>query len=213
MLIRKLVSSYMRKNNYDGKFIVFEGLDGSGQSTQAELLKNYLIERGREVLLTKEPTRDSEFSKELRAALNKEVKIDEVRLQELFAKDRKWHLENVILPALEEGKFVICDRYFFSSFAYGAAEGLDFEWLVNLNDEFLLPDLTIILNASPEICVERIKSRGRKTTLFEEKEKLEKVWQIYQKFPERFENVMILDGERTILEIFEDIKKLVTDKL
>jgi dTMP kinase len=219
----------MKNNCYPGTFIVIEGLDGSGQSTQAGLLKDFLvhaksarsakasrnadapmrIKKGYQVVLTKEPTLDSRAGKKIRQVLDKKEKISPKKLQELFAEDRKEHLENVITPALKEGKIVISDRYFFSSFAYGTADGLDLEWLIKLNDEFLLPDLIFILKVSPKECMRRIKKRNKNRTLFEEKEKLEKVWQVYQILSKRFKNVRVIDGEKSIKEVFSQIKKIV----
>ncbi|MBU0476782.1 dTMP kinase [Patescibacteria group bacterium] len=203
----------MLKNNYSGKFIVFDGLDGSGQSTQAEFLRDFLIKKGYQVILTKEPTLDSEAGKRLRKILDKKEKISSKELQELFAKDRKEHLENLIIPALKEGKVVISDRYFFSSFAFGSSSGLDLEWLIKINDEFLLPDLTFILKVSPEVCISRIIKRKKERTLFEEKQKLEKVWQIYKILPSRFKNIYIIGGERPIKEISNEIKEIINNKL
>lgn len=202
----------MLKNTNKGKFVVFEGLDGSGQTSQTGPLKDFLEEKGYDVLVTKEPTLKSEAGKKLRKALDKEIEITSKELQQLFTQDRKEHLENTIIPTLKQGTTVICDRYFFSSFAYGTAEGLDLEWLININDSFLMPDITFLLKVSPEICVQRIADRGRKITLFEKKEKLEKVWQVYKTLPERFENIYIIDGEKSIEQVFENIKKIIIDK-
>jgi dTMP kinase len=199
----------MQKNTCQGKFIVIEGLDGSGQSTQAGLLRDFLIREGFEVILTKEPTLNSEAGKKIRKILDKELGVNPKELQELFTQDRKEHLENKILPALREGKVVISDRYFFSTFAYGVADGLDLDWLIKINNEFLLPDLTFILKVSPEVCIQRIERRGEKIKLFEKKEKLEKVWQTYEILPKRFENVYMIEGEKSIEEVFSQIKKVV----
>jgi len=199
----------MRENRYSGKLIVFEGLDGSGQSTQAEFLKDFLKEKGYKVILTKEPTLDSQAGKEIKGVLEKKKKISPKELQELFAKDRKEHLKTLIIPALEQGKVVISDRYFFSSFAYGQASGLDLNWLIKINNEFLLPDITFFLAVSPKVCLERIKKRKKERTLFEEKEKLEKVYRNYQKIAKKFPNVKIINGEKPIKEVFEKIKGLV----
>jgi len=204
----------MIKNPHPGKFIVIEGLDGSGQSTQAELLRDFLAERGHDVVLTKEPTKDSEAAKKIHQALEKkDTGVEPRHLQELFAQDRGEHLEKLITPALKEGKIVISDRYFFSSFAYGAASGVELEKLIELNERFLLPELIIVLKVRPEVCMVRIGKRGEPQTFFEEKEKLAKVWQVYEVLPKRFENVYIINGEKPIEEVFEDIKNLVHSKL
>ena len=203
----------MIKNPYLGKFIAFEGLDGSGQSTQAGLLTDFLVEKGLEVVLTKEPTRNSEAGKKIRQVLDKNTRVEPGYLQELFTQDRKEHLDKLIIPSLEENKIVISDRYFFSTFAYGVSDGLDLEWLIKNNSEFLVPDLTVILKVRPEVCLERIEKRGNAKTLFEETKKLEKVWQTYAILPKRIKNVYIIEGERPIDEIFEDIKSQVRSKL
>jgi dTMP kinase len=203
----------MIKNPYPGKFIVFEGLDGSGQTTQSSLLRNFLVSRGKEVVSVKEPTQDSEAGKKIRQVLRGKIKMEPAKLQELFTQDRKEHLEKTIIPSLKEGKFVISDRYFFSTFAYGASEGVDLNWLIKKNEDFLLPDLAIILKVSPETCISRIEKRGKPKTFFEEKSKLAKVWKIYKLFPEMFENVMIIGEEGPIEETHKKIKKIVLDKI
>jgi len=203
----------MKNNFYPGKFIVFDGLDGSGQSTQAALLKEFLIQKGYQVVLTKEPTLDSEAGKKIRQALDKIIEVEPQSLQELFTQDRKEHLEKLVIPALQQNKIVISDRYFFSTFAYGVSDGLDLDWLIKINDEFLLPDLTFLLKVSPETCLKRIEKRGSAKTLFEEVKKLEKVWQTYEILPSRIENAYIIDGEKSIEEVFEQIKDLARSKL
>lgn len=172
----------MKKNNFPGKFIVFEGLDGSGQTTQVNLLSSFLEKEGYEVIKTKEPTLTSKAGKKIEKVLSKKEKISSKKLQELFAEDRKEHLKKEIIPALKEGKAVICDRYFFSSFAYGHFSGISLDWLFKINRDFIMPDIVFFLNTKPETCVKRIAQRGSLVTLFEKKEKLEKVYSIYQLF-------------------------------
>ena len=134
-------------------------------------------------------------------------------MQQFFAQDRKEHLEKVIIPALKKDKIVISDRYFFSTLAFGAAEGLSLNYLIKIKNKFLVPDLTFILKVRPEICLQRIKKRGTERTLFEEKEKLEKVWQIYKFLPKKFKNIYIIEDEKPINEVFSQIKKTVHSKL
>lgn len=203
----------MIKNTYLGKFIVFEGLDGSGQSTQAGLLKDYLLEEGKEVILTKEPTFDSDAGKKIKEILSEKDAIHPGELQKLFTEDRKEHLENLIVPALEVGKIVISDRYFFSTFAYGVSDGLNLEELIKMNNNFLLPDITIFLKVRPKVCIERIEKRGEQIKLFEKNEKLGRVWQTYEILPNRFENIYTIDGERPIDRISQEIIEIVNNKL
>lgn len=203
----------MEINRSKGKFIVLEGLDGSGQSTQVELLKNFLTEKGIKVLATKEPTIQSEAGRKIKSILEQKEKIDSAELQKLFAQDRKEHLEKLIIPALQRGEFVISDRYFFSTFAYGVSDGLDLDWLIKINDDFLLPDVIIVLRVKPGVCIKRIESRGTEKTLFEKEQKLAKVWETYEILPSRFKNSIIIDGERTIPEVFEDTRKIIIEKI
>lgn len=203
----------MLKNTHPGKFIVIEGLDGSGKSAQVDLAIEYLKQKGKDIVVTREPTVESESGRKIKQALKKEIVVEPLELQGLYVQDRKEHLENKVIPALKEGKFVVSSRYAFSTFSYGHSDGLDVDLLVKMNDNFLLPDLTIVVDVSPESCVQRIESRGEQKELFEQKEKLTKVNEIYKKIPVMFENVVAVDGERPIPEVFEEIKKIINNKL
>src|SRR3989304_1252387 len=104
-----------------GKFYVFEGLDGSGLTTQAALLRNYFLSKGKEAVLTKEPT-DGLIGGIIKAPLRDEWKTNPLALQMLFAADRAHHLTTEIEPALKKGKNVISDRYVLSNIAYGSID-------------------------------------------------------------------------------------------
>jgi len=199
----------MIKNTYPGKFIVIEGLDGSGKSSQVDLLVDFLKESGKEVILTREPTMDSEAGRKVKQVLKGEIIMEPLELQALYVQDRKEHLENKVIPALKEGKFVISSRYAFSTFAYGASDGLDLYLLVKMNENFLLPDSIIIINVLPEHCIARIEGRGEAKEHFEKLEKLTKVNELYQKLPGMFSNATMIDGERPIEEVFVDVKSIV----
>ena len=199
----------MEKNPYPGKFIVFEGLDGSGQTTQSSILEKYTAGMGIKTILTKEPTKESAAGMEIREVLGHKKEISPEELQKLFAEDRKEHLKKTIIPALKEGNAVISDRYFFSSLAFGSLE-CDLEWLISINNNFLLPDATFVLMVKPETSVERISKRGLETTLFEKLDKLRKVAENYRKFEGRFENLFFIDGDRPIEEIHKEIAEKVT---
>lgn len=194
----------------NARFIVFDSLDGSGQSTQIKLLEEYLKGRGYDVLITKEPSFGSVAGDRIREVLAHKVEMDPKELQKLFVEDRREHIEKVIIPALKTGKVVISDRYFFSTFAFGAKDA-DLEWLIDLNKEYIMPDITFILKVRPEICVERIQKRGAGVQLFEKTEILKRVWAVYEKMPERFNgrNIYILDGEKAIEYISKEVIALV----
>ena len=200
----------MEKNTYSGKFIVFEGLDGSGQSTQVRLLGEFLENKGYSVLKTKEPTIDSEAGKKIRRVLEEKEKISPKELQGLFAEDRKEHLKNLIIPALKDNKIVISDRYFFTSFSYSRTLNLPYQWLKEINNEFLLPDLVFFLDVKAETCLERIKNRGEGEELFEKKEFLEQSYQNFKKTFEEFRNqckIYFIDGEKSIEKVFTEVKE------
>ena len=148
-----------------GKFIVFEGTDGSGKSTQMKMLGKYLKAKGISVYGTHEPT-DSPFGALLRACLTGRVETDERAIAALFAADRIDHITNSvngIMKKLEEGTTVLCDRYYFSSFAYNGGF-VPLEWVIELNKpalNLLRPDLTAFLDLPAEERLKRVPRRGR----------------------------------------------------
>jgi dTMP kinase len=198
----------MKKNPYKGKFIVFDSLDGAGNSTQVKLLADYLNKIGKKTYITKEPT-SGLIGGLIKSQLTGDWKSSQVCLQLLFSADRAYHLEKEVIPLLKRGINVISDRYFFSTMAYGNLEINDLDWLIEINKKFLLPDLTFFLKVSPKTCIQRIKKDRFEITLFEREKILEKVWQNYQKLSKRFKNVYIIDGEREIEKIFKEIKSIV----
>ena len=209
----------MEKNTYPGKFIAFEGLDGSGSTTQASKLRSFLNESQEKFVLgkpqahlTKEPTNNI-VGGLIRGQLTGDWKTQPECLQLLFSADRAHHLEKEIIPLLEKGTTVITDRYFLSTVAFGGLEIEDMDWLIEINKPFILPDITFLIKVSPKICLERIKGDRFHIELFEKEDALSKVWQNYEKLAKRFENVYIIDGERPVEEVFEEIKNLVHSKL
>lgn len=201
----------MKKNPYSGKFIVIEGLDGSGQTTQANLLGCFLRGQGYKVVLTKEPTKDNKFGKKVDDVLHHRAKVSPLELQELFTKDRAWHLENVVEPALKRGEFVVSDRYFFSTFAFGGIN-LEIEELIKMNNNYLIPDVTIFLDVKAKTCVERISKRGEEIAFFEKQKKLEKVYKNYKLLSKKFP-INIVNSERKIEEVAKEIQKVVAKNI
>ncbi|MGC9059310.1 MAG: dTMP kinase [Candidatus Aenigmatarchaeota archaeon] len=190
-----------------GKFIVFEGIDGAGLTTQANLLENYLKSKGYDVILTKEPTNNL-IGGLIRAALKKEWITSNKTLQLLFSADRAHHLEREIIPALEKGKIVISDRYFLSTIAYGMIE-VEKDWLKALNSKFLIPDIIFILDLPVEIALERIGKSRFGFELFEERGKLEKIRRNFIELSKEYNNCFIIDASKSIEEVHENIKKIV----
>ncbi|MFH1894932.1 MAG: dTMP kinase [Patescibacteria group bacterium] len=198
----------MKKNPYSGKFIVLEGLDGSGISTQAELLFEYLKKQGKKVYLTSEPTR-SLIGGLIASQISNHWQSSPECLQLLFTADRAYHLEKEIVPLLKKGITVICVRYILSTLAYGNSEIDGGKWLAEINKKFILPDITFLLMVSPKICIKRIKKERFHEELFEKEEKLNKVYKNYLKFAKNFKNVYFINGGKTIKEVSEEVKKYI----
>ena len=197
-----------------GKFIVFEGLDGSGKTTQAERLKQYMEAKGRTVLFTHEPTEDSEAGKRIRRVLqHKEAFPTPEEFQLLYVEDRKSHTRDVILPALEKGIDVIGDRYFLSTVAFGTIGGCDVEWLHEINAEFPRPDVTFIIDTDPAVCLERLGKRGEGLEYFERQARFGKAQETYRLMPARHENVYLINGDASLEEVWNNVKSLSAGKI
>lgn len=186
--------------------MVIEGLDGSGKSTQAKLIKEYIEKLGRQCLLTKEPTDWSEPGKKARAIIQKQIKTSPENLQKFMAQDREEHLRKEIAPNLKKGINVISDRYFFSTIAYGSLDCSP-KWLKNLNSGFPIPDITLFIDTNTKTCIKRLESRGKKLDLFETEQKLKKIRLAYLEMAENYGNFKIVDGNGTIQNVFKLVKK------
>jgi len=169
------------KSQYPGFFLVIEGIDGSGKSTLANNLYLALKKMGKDCLLTFEPTK-GKWGLMLRQSFTAASRLSPKEELALFRKDRQEHLKKVILPALKDGRIVICDRYFFSTAAYQGARGLDPQKI--LKDCMSLsiePDLCILLEIDPKEAVKRIReNRKEKENNFEQLDYLIKVAEIYR---------------------------------
>ncbi len=198
-----------------GMFIVLEGLDGSGTSTQCDLLKNYLTIKGLKVLVTKEPTNNL-IGGLIRGVLTKDWSINPEGLQLLFCADRAHHLEKEIIPALEKGTTVICDRYLFSTLAFGALD-CDLEWLKLLNQNFLLPDLAFVLDVDPSLSVQRMSQSRERFELFEEEQKLQRVSENYKLLVQQYSQLTIINGQRekeaVLIDIVGKVEELLANKI
>lgn len=204
----------MKLNPYKGKFIVFEGLDGSGSSTQTGLLSHQLKQNSKEtknIQLTREPS-DSLIGGLIRSQIRGDWESSTNCLQLLFSADRAYHLEKQVIPWLKEGITVISDRYFLSTIAYGTVETGQFEWFKELNRHFILPDLTILIDTDPKECLKRIQTSRPHAELYEKEKTLTEVRKVYQKLAGEFKNVETIDGNRAKDKVFEDVKELVNGR-
>lgn len=198
----------MLKNPYKGKLIVLEGLDGSGSTTQSQLLYQFFMEQKIPVHATKEPT-NYLIGGLIRSWLSGDWSSSPVCLQLLFTADRAHHLEKEVIPLLEKGVHVITDRYILSTLAFGSLEIPDDRWLVEINKHFLAPDLTILLRVPAKVCIQRIGASRHHLELFEKEKELEKVWGNYLNFAKLFPNVAVVDGEQSKEQIFSEIKSVL----
>jgi dTMP kinase len=183
-----------------GIFIVIEGLDGSGKTTQATLLAKKLSQSYK-VILTAEPSqcKIGTFIREGCLYEDKRLPIEAEAL--LFAADRFEHMQKEIKPALDEGKLVICDRYVYSSLAYQGSAGLSLDWIKTINARALQPDFSVFIDVAPERVLERLQ---RKKSVMETLETQQKVRAVYLKFFEKGELVRV-DGDKP--------KEVVADEL
>ena len=159
-------------------FIVLEGIDGTGKSTQAKRLAEYFTTIGRTVTLSREPT-DGPWGTLLRSSANTGRLSPEEEL-ETFLKDRRQHVAEKIAPALAAGHLVILDRYYFSTMAYQGSRGFDPQKIRDDNEIFApVPDLLLILDLDVKTALLRIGSRGDTANEFEQHSNLERCRQIF----------------------------------
>jgi len=198
----------------DGVFVVFEGLDGAGTTTQARLASEFVAEEtDRESHRTAEPS-EGPVGSQIRRALAGDLDLDPAALALLFAADRLDHLDREVEPRLAEGAVVCCDRYALSSFAYQRAEAdLDPAWLRSINDRARAPDLTIFLDVPPEVCAERLAADERGGERFEDLSTLRAVEAAYRETVaaerDAGHDVRVVDGTATT----EDVARTVTDHM
>ncbi len=198
-------------------FIVFEGIDGSGTSTQLKLLK----QNNPDFEITAEPT-STETGKFLRRMLGGEFKVDEKTNAYLFAADRCQHLygEGGIIELTKKGKIVVSDRYFFSSMAYQSATcGIELPAL--LNSPFPLPQILFYFVIDPEISLSRVTARNEKKEIYEKIELQRKIADMYEKVISSYEKdsennhmkVVRIDATKSIEEIEHIINETIKNEI
>ena len=192
--------------NDKGLFIVFEGIDGGGKSTQIKMLAEYFKDKGYQVEFHMEPTEGSVGSLLWTYMRSKDRSFSPETEALLFAADRIEH-GKTIKQSLEEGKVVISDRYLHSSLAYQGAAGVDPNWMQSLNKHALKPNLVILLDIDPERSLKRVSDRAK--TVFEETEYLKKVRAEYLRYAEAGE-LEIVDATQPIDDVHAEILGLIT---
>lgn len=182
-------------------FIVIDGPDGCGKTTLAKALVEHINSRGIEAIYTFEPTLDNQFGRKIRELLKKSEIEDVDLFANLFVCDRRYHIEKLIKPNLDRKKWVICDRYKYSALAYQQLQGLDTQYLIDSNSEFLIPDfIFILLPDDVNTLLQRINQRNAKMEYFEKKSYLDNVVKLYNKLLNYFpnENIIFLNAEHSI---------------
>jgi len=189
------------------KFIVIEGPDGSGTTRQSALLTERLRKGGETVVLTAEPT-ESTIGQEIRDILHRDSMPSPDAIQLLFCADRANHVATIIEPALKRGHTVVCDRYALSTIVYGTTQGVDSEWLEEINDAFPKPDITFITLPPFEVCMERI-NRRRKTDQFEMENFQRRVYEQYKSIEDP--SVFFVDTSGPKKEVADTIEQKVRE--
>ncbi len=203
-----------------GRFVVFEGIDGSGKSTQIQQIHHQLEKSKYPVTSTFEPT-DGPIGSLIRQMLAGKVEVDQRTIASLFAADRTDHLvnrEKGVRAMVDQGRVVLCDRYYFSSYAYHALY-MKMDWVIQanaLNAEILRPDATIFIDVDPQTCLKRILATRDSLDMYEKIDILKQVRDNYFLAFDRLgneEKVIIIDGNdnqsRVAEKIWEQIQELL----
>jgi dTMP kinase len=203
-------------------FIVLEGIDGSGTSTQANLLKDYLIKQGETTVISPEPS-EGVIGKLIREALQNpsilaqsQIIFDQ-QMCYLFAADRHYHLYNqrdgVFKKIEQDHCHVITPRYYFSSLAYNSQNSQEFEFIYQLNQKFPDPDLVIYIDIPIDVSLQRLSERTLRE-VYENREKLERVQQNYQKiFSKYMGKILVVKGTESKQEIHQKIVSFIENKI
>ncbi|WP_013321154.1 dTMP kinase [Gloeothece verrucosa] len=194
-------------------FIVLEGIDGSGTSTQATLLKDYFIQKGDKAVISPEPT-NGVIGKMIREAMQKPIILMEDKqsfdqqMAYLFAADRHYHLYNDldgVFKLIQDGSHLITTRYYFSSLAYNCHTPEEFKFVRQLNERFPNPDLVIYIDIPVEVSLERLQERTI-IDVYENSEKLIQVRNNYQNIFETYEGLLLkVDGTAEINQVHDKI--------
>jgi dTMP kinase len=199
------------KNEVLKNFIVFEGLDGSGTSTQSKLLSQNI----KNSYLTFEPT-DSKIGSLIRNCLKKKIKFDMLTLAFLFSADRSDHLyaDTGIINKCKNNQIVISDRYLFSSLAYQSID-LPFEKIIEFNNSFPLPEILFFLDTSLDVCKNRINIRGNDEELYEsqilQKNILNNYLKTFSFFKKTEMKIIKLNGDLSKEQLIEQEIKVLRD--
>jgi dTMP kinase len=195
-----------------GLLIVFEGLDGSGKTTQLSWLAERLRSARHPVVTTREPT-DGAYGRRIRAMAKGHERLAPEEELRWFLEDRREHVSDLIAPALARGEIVLSDRYYLSTVAYQGARGLDWKAILARSEaEFPIPKLALLLEIDPSQALARIRDRGEgREPAFEEKGFLSRVAEIYREL--RCAYLERLDGRLAPEQVHERVGEATRRRL
>lgn len=213
-----------KRNTSAGTYIVVEGIDGSGKTTQVKALTAFYESQGKEVISVREPRKNEGLIGELiQKILHGKTNVPPVAFQYLFSADRAMHHAEVILPALESGKTVISDRCFWSSVPYGIMDRdgdvtdeignwlLVAQSILSFYHQFTIPDYTFYLDVPLEVALQRLNQSSDVHEIYEDKKQLQKTIQGYdwllKNFPKEF---IVIDATESVEEVTEEILSVIS---
>lgn len=210
-----------RKNTHKGLYVALEGVDGSGKTTQVQRLKEYYTSQGKEVVVTREPRKSGLIGDLVQKILLGEEKIPSVSLQYLFSADRSAHHEELVLPALTDGKVVISDRCFWSAIVYGILDRTGGKYdtreadlllitqsIISMYHQFTIPDFTFYLKIDLATSLDRIGAKETKE-IYETPDKIKKIIEGYEYLHTKFPKEIIeIDGTKSVDEVTNKMVEL-----
>ncbi len=216
----------LQRNTHGGLYIAFEGIDGSGKTSQIERLKDYFESKEKKVVTTREPRKEIGLIAEInKKILEGNLDVPRSAFQYLFTADRIMHLEELVIPALKMGSIVISDRCFWSAIPYGANDAentfneniaeslLVAQGIVAYHYQVLCPDITLYFDIDVDTALKRMNGMTKTKELYEEKETLVQVLTGYawlrNKFPKEF---ITIDAHKSIEEVTQNMVQVLESK-
>lgn len=218
----------LKKNPYKGCYIAIEGTEGSGKTTQVQRLKEHYESLGKEVIVTREPRKEGIIGDLVHDVLLGDKKFPAKALQYLFTTDRVLNHEEVIVPALKEGKIVISDRVFWSGIVYGILDRMGDKYdpksadyllvahsILSFYHQFIIPDFTFYLKIPLDVSLKRLENeRKQAKEIYEDEDKIKKIIQGYDELFNRFkEEITVVDGTKPIDKVTSEIIEKIGDRI